>query len=147
MIVQVPINVHPRQIDFGQDVERSKPGALYFVPGTTKTITDDEMEFLKKNHKRFASMLVVLQASKPKPVEKKSSVVEPTKAKDKMSQAKLRAQELLKKKVKQPVVPVVEVVEAPIIEETSVVESLDLPIDDIQVEDFSSPPFKRKKKK
>jgi hypothetical protein len=60
--VQVRKNIHPRQIEFGDGVERSKPGALYFVPGAIKTITSDEYNWIEKHDKNFFKFLIVLSS-------------------------------------------------------------------------------------
>lgn len=98
-IVQVPKRMHPRQIEFGPGVERSKKGALYFVPGSTKTITDDEYKWLCENHKSFAEKLVVVAtiASKKKS-DADEQLQQPNGPKHTQSQAKKRAEMLLKKK-------------------------------------------------
>lgn len=120
-IVQIPINMHPRQIDdFADGVERSKKGALYFVPGTTKSITDDEYEWLKAKHKRFCNALIVvaeniksklrIEQEKAAAKAKKQEKVLP---KNKLSKAKQRAAELLKKKSEKPVTQVVQSITKP----------------------------------
>lgn len=58
--VQIPNNVHPRQIEFDKDTERSKPGALYFVPGTVKYLTSDEYRWIEKHDKKFFRLLRLL---------------------------------------------------------------------------------------
>lgn len=105
-LVQVPKNIQPRQIEFGDDVERSKPGALYFVPGTNKRITEEELKWIKENHKRFFGLLVIVQA-KDKPsrlalerAAKSKKETAKKRPKDKPSKSKQRAAALLKKKEK-----------------------------------------------
>jgi len=114
-LVQVPNNVQPRQIEFGDDVERSKPGALYFVPGTMKKITQDELQWIQKRHKRFAALLTVIQKEdKQSRLEKERAAKAPKETakkrpKDNKSKAKQRAEKLLKdakaKGSKKPVAP------------------------------------------
>jgi hypothetical protein len=82
--VQVRKNIHPRQIEFGNNVERSKPGALYFVPGAVKTITLDEYNWIEKYDKKFFRFLIVLPSdtkktrserkNKTKPIPKSKTV-------------------------------------------------------------------------
>lgn len=114
-LVQVPNNVQPRQIEFGEDVERSKPGALYFVPGTMKKITKDELEWIQKHHKRFAALLtIVVKDDKQSRLEKERAAKAPKETakkrpKDMKSKAKQRAEKLLKeaeeKGAKKPIAP------------------------------------------
>ncbi len=60
-LIQVPKNVRPCQVDdFGEEVERSRKGALYFMPGSTKVVTDGELKHLKDNHLALYSRLVVV---------------------------------------------------------------------------------------
>lgn len=73
--VYIPKNIHPRQIEFGEGVERSQIGALYFVPGTVKYMTEGEYEWIGKHDKKFFRLLKILPnetelASKPKNVPK-----------------------------------------------------------------------------
>jgi hypothetical protein len=117
--VIVPNNVHPRQIDdFGPDVERSKPGALYFAPGSVKIITDSEMKWLESHYKKFADRLTVLDADEKSIIREKRATeqpkVEKITPKNKPSQAKLRAAELLKKKFDSESIPAeIEIAPAP----------------------------------
>jgi hypothetical protein len=102
-LIQIPQSVRPCQIEFGEGVERSKPGALYFTPGSTKQITKGELEWIEKHHKQFAAALVVLPFDETKGRLAKQKAAEASKEdlvkrpKDKMSKAKQRAKELLKK--------------------------------------------------
>jgi hypothetical protein len=72
--IQVRKNIHPRQIEFGDGVERSQPGALYFVPGVVKTITSDEYNWIEKHHKDFFKHLVVLPSDVSKTPARKNIV-------------------------------------------------------------------------
>jgi len=111
-LVQVPKNIQPRQIEFGEDVDRSKPGALYFVPGTTKRITKGELEWIQKNHKRFSQLLSVIQMEdKPSRLvleraAKAKKAPAKKRPKDRMSKAKQRAKALVEGKGKGNPAPV-----------------------------------------
>jgi hypothetical protein len=73
--VQVRKNIHPRQIEFGNNVERSKPGALYFVPGAVKTITLDEYNWIEKYDKIFFRFLIVLPSDTEKNYSKRKTKI------------------------------------------------------------------------
>jgi len=108
-LIQVPKNVQPRQFEFGEGVERSKPGALYFSPGAVKKITKDELEAIRKEDKRYASLLVILMMEDVKPrLSKESTEKKTPRPKDRISVSKQKQQELLQKAKKknetQPVV-------------------------------------------
>ena len=102
-LIQIPQNVRPCQVEFGTDVERSKPGALYFTPSSTKKITEAEGEGIKKHNPQLAASLVVLPFDESKGRLAKQKAAEapaaeqPKRAKDNMSKAKQKAEELLKK--------------------------------------------------
>lgn len=99
-IIRVPNNVSPKQIEFEEGIERSKPGALYFTPGSVKTITKDELEYLRKKHKHFASRLVIVSEkdvdSRLKMERQKNLTIDTTvKPKDKISTHKRKQAALL----------------------------------------------------
>ncbi len=113
-VIQVPTTIQPRQIEFGEGVERSKSGALYFTPGAVKKITDDEYEWLKKHHKRFANLLVILpiinKKSRLELKEEKNNpkiVLRKPKPKEVVSQSKQKAKMILEnaknKKITTPI--------------------------------------------
>lgn len=113
--IQIPRGVGPTQIEFGEGVERSKPGALYFTPNSTKKITQDEWEWIKKHHPQLASALVVVpfdetkgRIAKKKAAEAARKPVPAKRPKDKMSKAKQRAQAILEGKAKSKPVAKVE---------------------------------------
>lgn len=65
--VQVPSGLTPRQIEgFPADCERSVKGALHIRPGTL-TITEGELEHLRKHHKAIARRLHVRGVVKEQP--------------------------------------------------------------------------------
>lgn len=102
--ILVPKTMPSRQIEFPDDVKRSKPGALYFSPGVMKDITKEEYEYLMKHHKKFAASLIVLSDKEKQPKEgvKKMAPIA-TGPKTVKSQAKLRAEARLLKGQKLPV--------------------------------------------
>ena len=56
----IPSFVSPLSVDFGPNVERSTTGALYFNPGTVKTISDSEWAWIRKNRPVVAKQFRVL---------------------------------------------------------------------------------------
>lgn len=103
--IQIPRGVGPTQIEFGEGVERSKPGALYFTPNSTKKITQDEWEWIKEHHPQLASALVLVpfdetkgRIAKQKAAEAAKKPAPAQRPKDRMSKAKQRAQRLLEGK-------------------------------------------------
>jgi hypothetical protein len=94
--IQVPISATPRQIEFDETVKRSKPGALYFTPGSVKIVTQSEMDSIKKHHAKYASSLIVLSDEEPVQPQSVLPVSEGKpkkagKAKHQPSQSKIRA--------------------------------------------------------
>ncbi len=71
-LVQVLRTVSLKQIDIPDEVKgeekedkpkklkRSVKGSLHFVPGSTKVLTKDEFDFIKKEDKEFADKLLVI---------------------------------------------------------------------------------------
>lgn len=109
-MIQIPQSVRPCQIEFGEGVERSKPGALYFTPGSTKKITEGELEWIKKHHKQLAAALVILPFDESKGRLAKQKAAEapaeqPKRPKDNVSKAKQRAAALLKGEAKKAPAP------------------------------------------
>jgi hypothetical protein len=101
--VQMPLGVHPRQIEFGEGVERSMPGALYFMPGAVKKITKDEFEWIKLHEKRFANLLVVIsKENKTSRFATNKSPVVVKRPKDVKSKAKQHAEEIMCRPPSQP---------------------------------------------
>lgn len=97
--ILVPKTMPSRQIEFPDDVKRSKPGALYFSPGVMKDITKEEYEYMLQHHKKFASSLVVLSdKDKIRKAGKKNEASNvATGPKTVKSQAKLRAEARLQR--------------------------------------------------
>lgn len=61
LIVMASSSMIPTQIDdFGEEVERSRSGAIHFIPGLTAEITEDELEHIKNKHPDLALQLIVL---------------------------------------------------------------------------------------
>jgi hypothetical protein len=97
-LIQVPKNVQPRQFEFREGVERSKPGALYFSPGAVKKITKDELEAIRKEDKRYASLLVILMMEDVEPrLSTKYAENKTLRPKDRVSVSKQKQQALLEK--------------------------------------------------
>jgi hypothetical protein len=62
--VIVPANISPVQIEGFPDVaERSVKGALYVLPASTLTLTEDEWRFLQDQHPELARQLIPEQTS------------------------------------------------------------------------------------
>jgi hypothetical protein len=55
--------------DFGEGVERSVKGALYFRPNTLRTLTKGEYEHIRSKHSYLASKLRVLKDTDPYPTK------------------------------------------------------------------------------
>jgi len=76
--VNVPSHLGPMQIDdFGPKAKRSRKGALHIRPSSTLVLTDDELAFLKKEHKDVFKQLIVLPSQKaaaPVPAKKPAPV-------------------------------------------------------------------------
>jgi hypothetical protein len=97
-LIQVPKNVQPRQFEFREGVERSKLGALYFSPGAVKKITKDELEAIRKEDKRYASLLVILMMEDVEPrLSTKYAENKTLRPKDRVSVSKQKQQALLEK--------------------------------------------------
>ena len=63
---------------FGKDCKRSCKGALHVNPGRQMTVTNDELEFLKKKYKHMLPKLRILSTMKEE-VKKESVKAEPKK--------------------------------------------------------------------
>jgi len=62
ILIQVASGIPPQQVDdFGEGVERSVKGALYFRPNTLRTLTKGEYEHICSKHAHLASKLWVLK--------------------------------------------------------------------------------------
>jgi len=82
IVVQIPATLMPQQVDIPDEVElekgktkklkRSVKGALHFRPSSVKSLTSDEMWYIKKNHQDLHKHLFVV-SSAPDTVEKKVS--------------------------------------------------------------------------
>lgn len=91
-LVQVPQNATPCQIDdFGEGCERSKVGALYFTPGSTKELTADELAHIEKNHKALARKLVRIPFDDSKGRVAKAKVVRKSRPSDRPTAAQRKA--------------------------------------------------------
>lgn len=92
-LVQVSQNTSPCQVDdFGEGCERSKPGALYFVPGSLKQLTVGEWEHIKAKHKGFAAKLLLVPFDEDKLQAPKAKAAEaPVRASSRPTAAQRRA--------------------------------------------------------
>ena len=90
-LIQVSQMAKPCQVDFVGDVERSCKGALHFVPRSTKQVTDDELAYIKANHKDLAKCIAVVSRFGTKKAVQKGA----KRPKDNVSKTKLRAKALL----------------------------------------------------
>lgn len=59
--LRVPATVPPTQIEVPENIERSAKGSLHFRPGSTKTVTRDEWEYLLQKYPKFVEQLQVIQ--------------------------------------------------------------------------------------
>lgn len=77
ILIQVASGIPPQQVDdFGEGVERSVKGALYFRPNTLRTLTKGEYEHICSKHEKLASKLRVLKDTDPYPTKVPEPVVE-----------------------------------------------------------------------
>jgi len=62
ILIQVASGIPPQQVDdFGEGVERSVKGALYFRPNTLRTVTRGEYDHICTAHPHLASKLHVIK--------------------------------------------------------------------------------------
>ncbi len=101
VVIQVPAGVAPCQVEFPEfkprtkeeilaakkakktlkdvKLERSHPGALHLRPGSTKTVTKDELEHLQKHEKGIVFRVVTLELKEKKPEKAKATDEKPDK--------------------------------------------------------------------
>lgn len=99
VVIQVPAGVAPCQIEFPEfkprtkeeilaakkakqplkdvKLERSHPGAMHLRPGSTKTVTKDELEHLEKHEKAIKFRIVTLDLKEKKPEKAKATTEKP----------------------------------------------------------------------
>lgn len=77
ILIQVASGIPPQQVDdFGEGVERSVKGALYFRPNTLRTLTKSEYEHICEKHPKLAAKFRVLKDTDPYPIPTPGTVVE-----------------------------------------------------------------------